>query len=63
MTPILNCQEPDCPKDFYKLESCGESHLKTCIDCFKRIMLVPTKEMAEIMIKDRQKVAVDETTN
>ena len=28
MTKILNCEEGDCPRDFYKLESCGESHLK-----------------------------------
>ena len=60
MTKILNCVEEDCPKDFYKLESCGESHLKTCMDCFKRIMLVSTKEMADVMIEEGNKVALEQ---
>tara|TARA_R100000322_G_scaffold43822_3_gene27510 strand:+ start:864 stop:1046 length:183 start_codon:yes stop_codon:yes gene_type:complete len=60
MTKILNCEEGDCPRDFYKLESCGESHLKTCMGCFKRIMLVSTKEMADVMIEEGNKVAIEQ---
>jgi len=63
MTKILNCEEGDCPRDFYKLESCGESHLATCMNCFKRIQLVSTMEMAENMIEDDLKVALEELVN
>jgi|TARA_Y100000033_G_C2707609_1_gene91729 hypothetical protein len=56
---ILNCKEEDCPKDFDELSSCGESHLATCMNCFKRVQLVPTMSMAETMIEDGQRVAVE----
>ena len=56
---ILNCKEEDCPKDFDELSSCGESHLATCMNCFKRVQLVSTKEMAENMIEDGLKVALE----
>ena len=55
MTEILNCEEEDCPKDFYKLESCGETHLKTCMNCFKRVMLVATKDMANALIEEGER--------
>ena len=60
MSEILNCEEEDCPKFFEELESCGESHLATCMDCFKRVQLVSTMEMAQVMIEEGQKVAFDE---
>ena len=56
---ILNCEEEDCPKFFEELESCGESHLATCMECFKRVQLVSTKDMAENMIEDGLKVALE----
>tara|TARA_Y100000356_G_scaffold49927_1_gene39800 strand:+ start:406 stop:591 length:186 start_codon:yes stop_codon:yes gene_type:complete len=59
MSKILNCEEEDCPRLFEELESCGESHLATCMNCFKRVQLVPTMSMAETMIKDGQRVAVE----
>ena len=59
MKKILNCEEDDCPKDFDKLSSCGESHLATCMNCFKRVQLVSTMSMAETMIEDGQRVAVE----
>jgi len=60
---ILNCTEEDCPSFFEELESCGESHLATCMNCFKRIQLVSTMEMAENMIEDDLKVALEELVN
>lgn len=57
---ILNCEEDDCPKDFDELSSCGESHLATCINCFKRVQLVSTMDMAQVMIEEGQKVAFEE---
>tara|TARA_B100000900_G_scaffold373047_1_gene353347 strand:- start:152 stop:334 length:183 start_codon:yes stop_codon:yes gene_type:complete len=60
MKRILNCDEQDCQKDFDELYSCGESHLATCMDCFKRVQLVSTMEMAQAMIEEGQKVAFDE---
>ncbi len=59
MSKILNCEEEDCPRLFEELESCGESHLATCMNCFKRVQLVSTKEMAENMIEDGLKVALE----
>ena len=56
---ILNCEEDDCPKDFDELSSCGESHLATCMNCFKRVQLVSTMSMAETMIEDGLKVALE----
>ena len=56
---ILNCKEEDCPNFFEELESCGESHLATCMNCFKRVQLVSTMSMAEIMIEDGLKVALE----
>mgnify|MGYP001173144758 CR=1 FL=1 len=60
MTKILNCEEEDCPKDFYELESCGETHLKTCMNCFKRVMLVATKDMANALIEEGERCALDQ---
>ena len=57
---ILNCEEDDCPKDFDELSSCGESHLATCMNCFKRVQLVSTMDMAQVMIEEGQKVAFEE---
>tara|TARA_R100001230_G_C5470660_1_gene25646 strand:+ start:139 stop:348 length:210 start_codon:yes stop_codon:yes gene_type:complete len=57
---ILNCEEDDCPKDFDELSSCGESHLATCMDCFKRVQLVSTMGMAQVMIEEGQKVALNQ---
>ena len=59
MSKILNCEEEDCPRLFEELESCGESHLATCMNCFKRVQLVSTKKMAENMIEDGLKVALE----
>tara|TARA_B100002019_G_scaffold182133_1_gene157197 strand:+ start:32 stop:250 length:219 start_codon:yes stop_codon:yes gene_type:complete len=56
---ILNCKEEDCPNFFEELESCGESHLATCMNCFKRVQLVSTMSMAETMIEDGLKVALE----
>ena len=56
---ILNCEEEDCPNFFEELESCGESHLATCMNCFKRVQLVSTMSMAENMIEDGLKVALE----
>ena len=55
-----NCEEDDCPKDFDELSSCGESHLATCMDCFKRVQLVSTMEVAQVMIEEGQKVALNQ---
>ena len=57
---ILNCEEDDCPKDFDELSSCGESHLATCMNCFKKVQLVSTMDMAQVMIEEGQKVAFEE---
>ena len=57
---ILNCEEEDCPNFFEELESCGESHLATCMNCFKRVQLVSTMEVAQVMIEEGQKVAFEE---
>ena len=56
---ILNCEEDDCPKFFESLSSCGESHLATCMECFKKVQLVSGEEMAQIMIEEGHKVAID----
>ena len=56
---ILNCEEDDCPKFFEKLESCGESHLATCMECFKRVQLVSPLDMAQAMIEQGQKTALE----
>ncbi len=60
MKRILNCEEDDCPKDFDELCGCGESHLATCMNCFKRVQLVSTMEVAQVMIEEGQKVAFEE---
>ena len=60
MTKILNCEEEDCPRDFYKLESCGESHIKTCMDCFKRVVLVSDQQQANAMIEVGDRVAIEQ---
>ena len=44
---------------FNKLESCGESHLATCMECFKRVQLVSTLDMAQAMIDQGQKTALE----
>ena len=56
---ILNCEEDDCPKFFNELDNCGESHIATCMDCFKKVQLVSTLEMAQAMIDNGEKVALE----
>ena len=60
---ILNCTEEDCPSFFEDLPNCGESHLATCMDCFRKVQLVDSKEMAEAMILEDTKVALEELVN
>ena len=60
---ILNCAEEDCPSFFEDLPNCGESHLATCMDCFRKVQLVDSKEMAEAMILEDTKVALEELVN
>ena len=60
---ILNCTEEDCPLFFEDLPNCGESHLATCVDCFRKVQLVDSKEMAEAMILEDTKVALEELAN
>ena len=60
---ILNCTEEDCPLFFEDLPNCGESHLATCVDCFRKVQLVDSKEMAEAMILEDMKVALEELVN
>ena len=60
---ILNCTEEDCPLFFEDLPNCGESHLATCVDCFRKVQLVDSKEMAEAMILEDTKVALEELVN
>ena len=60
---ILNCTEEDCPSFFEDLPNCGESHLATCMDCFRKVQLVGSKEMAEAMILEDMKVALGELVN
>ena len=60
---ILNCTEEDCPSFFEDLPNCGESHLATCMDCFKKVQLVSSKNMAEAMIEEGVKVALEELVN
>tara|TARA_R100001509_G_scaffold165736_1_gene149403 strand:+ start:891 stop:1088 length:198 start_codon:yes stop_codon:yes gene_type:complete len=60
---ILNCEEEDCPSYFEDLASCGETHLATCMSCFKRVQLVSTKDMYESMNEQNMKVAMEECIN
>ena len=60
---ILNCTEEGCPSFFEDLPNCGESHLATCMDCFRKVQLVESKEMAEAMILEDTKVALEELVN
>ena len=60
---ILNCTEEDCPSFFEDLPNCGESHLATCMGCFRKVQLVDSKEMAEAMILENTKVALEELVN
>ena len=60
---IVNCTEEDCPLFFEDLPNCGESHLATCMDCFRKVQLVDSKEMAEAMILEDTKVALEELIN
>ena len=60
---IINCAEEDCPSFFEDLTNCGESHLATCMDCFKKVQLVNSKNMAEAMIEEGVKVALEELIN
>ena len=60
---ILNCTEESCPSFFEDLPSCGESHLATCMDCFRKVQLVNSKNMAEAMIEEGVKVALEELVN
>ncbi len=57
---ILKCEEEDCPGDFNMLESCGESHIRTCMECFKRVVLVSDQTQADAMIEMGDKVAINE---
>ena len=60
MSKILNCDDVECPKDFEYLESCGERAIRTCMQCFKRVLLVSTKDTADAIISQGDRVAIQE---
>ena len=60
MSKILNCDDVECPKDFELLESCGERAIRTCMQCFKRVLLVSTKDTADAIISQGDRVAIQE---
>ena len=60
MARILNCDNVECPKEFERLESCGESSIRTCIGCFRRVLLVSTQEMVDAITEEGDPVAIQE---
>ena len=46
--------------DFELLESCGERAIRTCMQCFKRVLLVSTKDTADAIISQGDRVAIQE---
>jgi len=60
MKLIANCQEENCPRDWDSLSGCGESHLKFCTHCFRKVTLVGTYEDLEARKSIGEKAAIDE---
>ena len=44
MNIIANCVQRDCPKDWKKLETSGETHIGLCLEYFRKVTLVETIE-------------------
>lgn len=40
----IHCDQPECPKDWEKLDPSGHGHLRFCSNCFKNVMLVETED-------------------
>jgi hypothetical protein len=60
MKLIVNCLEENCPRDWDSLSGCGESHLKFCTHCFRKVTLVGTCEDLEARKSIGEKAAIDE---
>ena len=60
MKLIVNCQEENCPRDWDSMSGCGESHLKFCTHCFRKVTLVGTCEDLEARKSIGEKAAIDE---
>lgn len=48
MTPILKCDNPDCPKDWEKLPQAGETDIRVCTTCFKAVYRCESEEISEL---------------
>ena len=59
MTEILNCSETDCPKDFYELSVSGETYIRTCMNCWKRVVLALNQKHADSYLESGDKGALD----
>jgi len=46
MTRILNCENPECPKDWEKLALAGETDIRVCTECLKAVYRCSSEEDA-----------------
>ena len=44
MTPILHCNNPDCPKDWETLPQGGETDIRVCVECLKAVFRCETED-------------------
>tara|TARA_B100000214_G_scaffold368837_1_gene340982 strand:- start:313 stop:510 length:198 start_codon:yes stop_codon:yes gene_type:complete len=63
MIEILNCSESDCPKDFNELAVSGETYIRTCMTCWKRVVLALDKNHADSYLETGDKVALETVDN
>ena len=60
MNLIANCQEEKCQKNWNSLSGCGESHLRFCTHCFRKVTLVETCEDLEARDAIGERAAIAE---
>lgn len=48
MTAILNCNDPECPKDWERLSPAGETDIHVCTVCLKAVYRCATKADADL---------------
>ncbi len=55
---IANCNQLNCPKEWGKLETSGESHTGLCLECFRKVTLVGTIEDLKARTEINEKAAI-----
>lgn len=58
MTPILHCQNQECPKDWDKLATSGETKIRVCTECLKAVYLCENAEEARMREEAGQQAVI-----